>query len=322
MFQMYPRFLQMIFDSHYPELNRYVETLDLKAVGLNTFGLMKKSRKGAKVIYQGLHPLVIFGKFAETEAVDAAVVAEEHVVPVQRHSTAFETISVDESDSSPSQPLEIENQVQQFVPTIEQLEAFVTFKGKLQSTALKPPQQVVVTNDDDDVEIEPATYLIPRKRRKKDPRPGVLESDLVQTVQPTHTEPIIETQSEQGLSIEAQHARDQDDNDILQEFNFEAYIQSTTEPSGSSNPIGQESSSASEKIAHILSMQDKFLQAKGKGIALEPEPVDIHALLRRVFELEQDSVIKDACIQELEASNTDKDSKIQKLQASMGGLTA
>lgn len=42
----------------------------------------------------------------------------------------------------------------------------------------------------------------------------------------------------------------------------------------------------------------------------------------RVFELEQDSVVKDVRIPELETSNTDKDSKIQECQANMGGLTA
>lgn len=50
-FLMYPRFLQMIFDAQYPDLERKGETLELKSLGPNTFGLMKQNRKGSKVVF-------------------------------------------------------------------------------------------------------------------------------------------------------------------------------------------------------------------------------------------------------------------------------
>lgn len=75
----------------------------------------------------------------------------------------------------------------------------------------------------------------------------------------------------------------------------------------------------SDKLTHNLSLQDTYLQ--GKGIALESEYVDVLALQCMVFELEQDSVVKDVWINDLETSNVEKDNNIMELQESLGGLT-
>ena len=47
-YAMYPRFLQMIFDAKYPEINKPEppNTFDMKTLGSRTFGLIKQSRKG------------------------------------------------------------------------------------------------------------------------------------------------------------------------------------------------------------------------------------------------------------------------------------
>nr|KAJ0207627.1 hypothetical protein LSAT_V11C500251310 [Lactuca sativa] len=65
----------------------------MKSLGPNTFGLMKQSRKAAKVAYQGLKELVNFGKFAEVENTLAGSsinveVAEEHDVVVTSPSVS------------------------------------------------------------------------------------------------------------------------------------------------------------------------------------------------------------------------------------------
>lgn len=67
LFLMYPRFLHMIFNEKYPSIERTPNTLDVKALGPNTFGLMKQSRKAARVAYKGLKELVKFGRFSERE---------------------------------------------------------------------------------------------------------------------------------------------------------------------------------------------------------------------------------------------------------------
>ncbi|CAI9284073.1 unnamed protein product [Lactuca saligna] len=51
-FLMYPRFLQMIFDNQYPDIERKGQSLDLKSLGANTFCLMKQNRKGDDEIVQ------------------------------------------------------------------------------------------------------------------------------------------------------------------------------------------------------------------------------------------------------------------------------
>ncbi|CAH1431214.1 unnamed protein product [Lactuca virosa] len=87
-------------------------------------------------------------------------------------------------------PAETEKEINIFKqpndPTPEQIEALI---ARLQSTARKPPQAVPVTpespseSDKDDLNAS----LVPRKRRRRDPRPGVLVTEPVQ--QPT---PIVE----------------------------------------------------------------------------------------------------------------------------------
>ena len=76
----------MIFDALHPELERTPDTLDVKSLGPNTFGLMKLVQKASKVVFKGTEALVKFGKFTETEGVQTvstpiAMVAEEHVAP-------------------------------------------------------------------------------------------------------------------------------------------------------------------------------------------------------------------------------------------------
>ncbi|CAI9300132.1 unnamed protein product [Lactuca saligna] len=73
-FLIYPRILQMIINAKYLELKGSGDTLDLKSLGLSTFGLMKQNRKVLKCVFQGTKPLEKFVCFA-----DIGIVAPEHV---------------------------------------------------------------------------------------------------------------------------------------------------------------------------------------------------------------------------------------------------
>ncbi|CAI9292417.1 unnamed protein product [Lactuca saligna] len=77
----------------------------MKALGPNTFGLMKQSRKSAKVAYQGSKELVKFGKFPKIEDTPPVSslndeVGDEHVAPKPKFQFAFEEIELydDEED--------------------------------------------------------------------------------------------------------------------------------------------------------------------------------------------------------------------------------
>nr|KAJ0223201.1 hypothetical protein LSAT_V11C200066620 [Lactuca sativa] len=69
-FLMFPRFLRMIFNKKYPELEMRGETIDLKSLDSSTFGLMKQNRKG-KFMFEGRFPLVKFGNFVEVSDASA-----------------------------------------------------------------------------------------------------------------------------------------------------------------------------------------------------------------------------------------------------------
>ena len=78
-----------------------------RALGPYTFGLMKQTRKAAKVAFKGLKELVKFGKFVETENVPQVrvindEVVEEHVAPPTKFSFSFEDVSNDEEDIPPT----------------------------------------------------------------------------------------------------------------------------------------------------------------------------------------------------------------------------
>nr|KAJ0202280.1 hypothetical protein LSAT_V11C600300170 [Lactuca sativa] len=109
-----------------PQIERSSDTLDMKALRPNTFGLMKQSRKAAKVAYQGLKELVKFGKFVEVEDTPAsssinAEVAEENLAPKPKFQFAFEEIEVsddeeDQEDQGNELPeKEFENFIQQSI---------------------------------------------------------------------------------------------------------------------------------------------------------------------------------------------------------------
>ncbi|MFS7929498.1 hypothetical protein Hanom_Chr04g00333201 [Helianthus anomalus] len=59
MFLMYPRFIQMILNARY--LDKNVNTLELKPMGLGCFGAGKQVRQTTKVKFMGRYPLVKCG---------------------------------------------------------------------------------------------------------------------------------------------------------------------------------------------------------------------------------------------------------------------
>ncbi|CAH1417799.1 unnamed protein product [Lactuca virosa] len=192
---------------------------------------MKQSRKVAKVAYQGLKELVKFGKFVEVEntpvvsSINVEVV-EEHVEPKPKFQLAFEEVEVsdDEEDQEDQgnelSENEFENFIQQSIsfpeedvaitplsvteresdtmvqsssPTPEQMDTLI---AELHRTARKPPQIVPVDTDPpsgSDLE-DSANSLLPRKRKRRDPRFGVLITDLVHK-KSTSTEPSSITQN-------------------------------------------------------------------------------------------------------------------------------
>ncbi|CAH1445384.1 unnamed protein product [Lactuca virosa] len=124
---------------------------------------------------------------------------------------------------------------------------------QLQSTTRKPPQAVPVTTEypSRSDKHDSNASLMPRKRRRRDQRSGVLITEPVQ--QPT--------------SIVELAQVDQDDQSPIfyEDFlpNKEAFA------SGSSSaPPPPEHNYASVKLAKLLAFQDSIPQSRGKGISI------------------------------------------------------
>ncbi|CAI9282745.1 unnamed protein product [Lactuca saligna] len=106
----------------YPQIERSSDTLDIKALGPNTFGLIKQSRKASIVAYQGLKELFKFRKFAEVENTPTprfinAEVVEEHMFPKPKFQFASEEFEVFDVEEEEDQEKEFsENEFENFIP--------------------------------------------------------------------------------------------------------------------------------------------------------------------------------------------------------------
>ena len=81
-YAMYPRFLQMIFDAKYPEIEKPkpYDTFDMKVLGSSSFSLLNQSRRDTTASFQGTRPLEKFGKFPEIDFVQDAPAMNEQVM--------------------------------------------------------------------------------------------------------------------------------------------------------------------------------------------------------------------------------------------------
>ena len=133
MFMMYPRFLQMIFDSRYPQLQKTVNILDMKPMAPNSFGMVKAVRKKSKTDFKGLHPLEKLGQFPETleEALMEppiqlnAEIAEEHAGNVEQQNEDDEIMIVEQPEQEVPEQVELEPIEPEQVATTNQAESSI-----------------------------------------------------------------------------------------------------------------------------------------------------------------------------------------------------
>ncbi|MFS7953873.1 hypothetical protein Hanom_Chr07g00623671 [Helianthus anomalus] len=230
-FLMYPRFLQMIFNAHFPELERSRNTLELKPMGPACFGALTP-KKGTEKKFEGLIPLEKFGQFAETEDVVAnpvivqpvpvntapanAIVAEEH--DIQRGigdepETEFLTINSDDegveimcgSGEDEELPPEAEaDTAVSAVPPVFTAESLAQLLKSVTDKIGNPPSDLSVANEEP-VESPKDPDSLPLKQKRRDPRLGVY----------------VEQNKDQSMNIA-------DDDDGLYEFDFEKNVTDTT----------------------------------------------------------------------------------------------
>ncbi|MFS8007224.1 hypothetical protein Hanom_Chr14g01258461 [Helianthus anomalus] len=216
-FLMYPRFLQMIFNARYPELERSGNTLELKPMGPACFGLISLEK---------------FGQFAETEVVAAnpvvvqpvpvnvvpanAIVAEEH--DIQRGiedepETEILTINSDDEgveimcDSGEDEELPPEAEADTAVSTVPLVISAENLALLLKSVTDKmgnPPSNLTVSNEEPEENTKGPNSL-PLKRKRRDPRLGMY----------------VEQNKDQSVCAA-------EDDDGLYDFDFEKNVTDTT----------------------------------------------------------------------------------------------
>ncbi|KAL8214038.1 hypothetical protein R6Q57_003487 [Mikania cordata] len=285
---MCPRFLQLIFDERFPDLQREVENTSLR----------------------DCYPLKKFGKFAEIKNVNAVeevnapnAVVEEHDVDIVVSRSVDDdvyfvklpeyedVVTGDEPDmdfdfkmetipdeSNPSEQLNL--------LTTENLDALLEH---VKINVGYPPFASSLANQDPP--LDATADLVPRKRRRRDTRPRVVVAE-------SETELIAETQ-------------------------IHTTIVEPTESSPNIREVVAGSSSHTEDIDYdsFLAGETGIRVDKINNVLPEDEVIDIVKLQSRVFELEQDSVSHTLLIQELKNDNELQDKKIKDLEKNMGHLS-
>ncbi|KAL7597760.1 hypothetical protein Lser_V15G25577 [Lactuca serriola] len=89
-FLIYPRFVQIFINKQFPDLVKDGDTLDMKSLGPHTIGIIKQNRKG-KVVFQGLYPLVKFGRFAEPNEANESYGSSDKIS--SKHTSSEKVIS-------------------------------------------------------------------------------------------------------------------------------------------------------------------------------------------------------------------------------------
>ncbi|CAI9295547.1 unnamed protein product [Lactuca saligna] len=191
-FLMYPTFIQMIFDDQHPDLERTGETLDMKSLGPNSFGLMKQNRK------EELVPILVDdddGSEGDDEEGDTVRFNDEDFVFDFERSdddidSFFENDKVNAIVISPTETEGDSNILKLPLQTPTQMTEVI---ARLDSTARKPPRAIATPNIisfKSDIEESQASQL-PLKQKHVDPRSGVLIREQTKPAQQptTTTEP-------------------------------------------------------------------------------------------------------------------------------------
>ncbi|KAL8255172.1 hypothetical protein R6Q59_033393 [Mikania micrantha] len=146
-------------------------------------------KHGGKYKFEGLHPLKKFGQFVEMDGVDAVEAAEiptvfveeEHDLPEYEDVVTRDEPDLDFDFETETIPIKSDLPEQVNLLTIENLEALLEHVKR--SVGNPPPAP---SFDDQEPPLDAAADLVPRKRRIRDPRTGVVVSE-------PETEPISST---------------------------------------------------------------------------------------------------------------------------------
>ncbi|KAJ0870678.1 hypothetical protein HanRHA438_Chr11g0503141 [Helianthus annuus] len=357
-FLMYPRFLQMIFNARYPELEKSGNTLELKPMGPACFGALT-SKKGTEKKFEGLIPLEKFGQFSETEDVAAdpmivqpvqenvvpanAIVAEEH--DIQRGAGADEpeteilTINSDDEgidimcDSGDDEELPPESEAEAAVSTVPPVITAENLALLLKSVTDKignPPSDLTVSNEEP-VENPRDPDSLPLKRKRRDPRLGMY-------VEQSKDQPESAIEDEDGLydfdieknltdtttTIEDFFKSDTDsERDVLKTATADVQVSNVdvdTMPPNVSDSAGPSRVDLDMPSSSSGKRPEEPFRMPLDDSSDDDEFISMREMKRRLMVVEQDSIHKDAKILQLEDTLLQKNRQIEQLQGDVSLL--
>ncbi|MFS7994715.1 hypothetical protein Hanom_Chr12g01109301 [Helianthus anomalus] len=339
-FIMYLRFLQMIFNGRYLELEKSGNILELKPMGPTCFGALT-SKKGTEKKFEGLIPLEKFGQFAEIE--DVAVERVLHVVQgatEEEPKTEILTINFDDEgieiscdDDEVELPPEAEaSSVVSAIPPVIMSKSLALLLKYTTEKMGNPPSDPSVQNEEQAIKDPKDPEAQPLKRRRRDPRHGVY-------VEQNKDQPMTDAEDEDGLydfdfekdasatatatatdtvfDFDVDTLRmdvDVTSTEILVTTTVTAPIIESTPPvttsiASSSGTVHEEPCSSSGKRP-----EEPLRMPFDDDSSDDDECISMREMKKRIVVLEQDSIHKDAKIIQLEDTIVQKNQQIDQLQ--------
>ncbi|MFS7919470.1 hypothetical protein Hanom_Chr03g00213021 [Helianthus anomalus] len=318
-FIMYPRFLQMIFNARYSDLERTGNTLDLKPMGPTCFEEV------------AVEPVIV-----QPEPVNAAlvnipvnvIIVEEHVVQATAEERPEVEILTTNSDDEGMEISCDDNDEVELPPEAEVSPAVSTFQLVISAESLdlliksvtkkmvNPPSDPSVQSEDQMTEDQKDLDTQQVKRRRRDPRPGVY-------IEKNKDQPTTAAEDEDGLydfdfekdttatavDTETWFDFDVDTTRIDVDVNLTEILPVTAAIESSSSTVRDEPCSSSGKRP-----EEPLTMPYVDDSSNDDEFISMREMKKRIVVLVQDSIHKDAMIIQL------KDTMVQKNQL-QGGVS-
>ncbi|MFS8034620.1 hypothetical protein Hanom_Chr17g01583271 [Helianthus anomalus] len=329
-FIMYLRFLQMIFNARYPELERSGNTLDLKPMGPSCFGALtsKKEDVTAEQVIVQPEPVNITPANAPVNA----MIVEDHVVQgatkeepeteiltIYSNDEGIEISCDDDDDDDDEVELPPEAEASFVVSTVQPVISSKSLALLLKSITEKmgnPPSDPSVQNEEQTTKDpkDPDTQQMKRKRR--DPLPGMY-------IEQNKDQPTTNADDEYGL-YDLILRKTQLLPPLIQKYIPVATIVSTliTE---STLPVVVAIASSSgtthdEPCSSSGKRPEEPVRMSFVDDLSDDEFISMREMKKRIVVLEQDSIHKDAKIIQLEDTIVQKNQQIDQLQGDVSLL--
>ncbi|KAL9993450.1 hypothetical protein Hdeb2414_s0006g00218021 [Helianthus debilis subsp. tardiflorus] len=322
----FPRFLKMILETKYPQLQQTVSIYDTKIMNHMVYSMLNKVRIDVQVTYQNRKSLVKFGEFSKIvkqvqEPVNAAVAVEHDIKIIDAPHGSHEPIENIDLTGVESEQDDVFDEMLMDDAEFGEIRTETNIESL---TADKPNEDQPLNN----VTEDPATDLHPRKRSRRDPRIS-REIDVETRSNLESTIPVVTERP-------PVHVSGTPVSEAIIEFILNPrapmYMPAPKSCEGSSNTPSNvdvlKAAALLQQVTRAVVAATEPNQQRTQEAPSSPdneelfEDNEVAILMKRITTLEEDKIFKDVQIASLMEEITHKNQQIHEFETNLGSLTA